>query len=69
MEAPDRPPASPIVVVRRIDAAIVVEAQAERILAIRGYRPIATVASNKAQGPIAGVAITGRRIPNRTGRT
>ena len=68
METPDRLPGSPIVAVRRIDAAIIVEAQEVRAVALRRHRPIEADAANIAQGLATSAATTGRRIPNGIGR-
>ena len=69
LEAPDRKPVSQIEVARRIDAAIVAEDEAVRIIAIRRNRPIVAVVTDTADAPFAVVAITGRRIPDWAGRT
>ena len=52
-----------IVVVRRIDVAIVVEVQVVRVVAVRRGRPIVAVVTDIVQAAIVVVAITRSRIP------
>ena len=47
-----------IVIVRRIDVAIVVEVQVVRVVTIRRCRPIVTVVANIVEAAIVVVAIT-----------
>ena len=67
LETTDRVAARAIVVVRRIDAAIVAEEQVVRVVAVRRGRPIAAVVTDTVQAAIVVVAITRSRIP-RCGR-
>ena len=61
METTDRITVCAIVVVRRIDVAIVVEVQVVRVVAVRRCRPIVAVVSNIVQTSIVVVAITRSR--------
>ena len=63
LETTDRPTVSAKVVVRRIDAAIVVEVQAERAATVRRSRPIVAVVADTAETAIVAAAITRSRIP------
>ena len=64
METTDRPTAHAIAVVRRIDAAIVVEVQVVRVDAVRRGRPIDTVVTDIIEAATAVAAETRSRIPN-----
>ena len=61
METTDRVAVRAIVVVRRIDVAIVVEVQVVSVVIVRRSRPIVAVASNIVQTSIVVVAITRSR--------
>ena len=61
METTDRITVCAIVVVRRIDVAIVVEVQVVRVVTIRRCRPIVTVVANIVEAAIVVVAITRSR--------
>ena len=52
-----------IVVVRRIDVAIVVEVQVVRVVAVRRGRPIVAVVTDIVQAANVAVAIPRSRIP------
>ena len=58
MEATDRLPVRTVVVVRRIDVAIVVEVEVIRVVAIRSNRPIVAVVADTVQPSIVVVTIT-----------
>jgi len=57
LEATDRLTVRAIVVVRRIDVAIVVEVQVVRVVAVRRGRPIVAVVTDIVQTAIVVVAI------------
>ena len=56
-----------IVVVRRIDVAIVVEVQIVRVVIVRRSRPIVAAVTDTVQTAIAAVEITRSRIPDGRG--
>ena len=58
METTDRVAVRAIVVVRRIDIAIVVEVQVVRVVIVRRSRPIVAVVADIVLTPIVVVAIT-----------
>ena len=58
LEATDRLPVRTVVVVRRIDVAIVVEVEVIRVVAIRSNRPIVAVVAGTVQPSIVVVTIT-----------
>ncbi len=60
-ETTDRLTVRPVVVVRRIDVAIVVEVQVVSVVAVRRTRPIVAVVTNIVEGAIAVVQITRSR--------
>ena len=64
METADRLTGRAIVAVRRIDEAIVAEAQVVRDVAVRRGRPIVAVATDTAETANAGGEITRSRIPS-----
>ena len=61
METTDREAVRAIVVVRRIDVAIVVEVQVVRVIAVRRCRPIVAVVADIVETAIVVVAITRSR--------
>ena len=61
METTDRVAVRAIVVVRRIDGAIVVEVQVVRVVIVRRSRPIVAVVANIVETAIIVVAITRSR--------
>lgn len=61
METTDRVAVRAIVVVRRIDVAIVVQVQVVRVVIVRRSRPIVAVASDIVQTAVVVVAITRSR--------
>ena len=61
METTDRVAVRAIVVVRRIDVAIVVEVQVVRVVIVRRSRPIVAVVANIVETAIIVVAITRSR--------
>ena len=69
LETTDRSTAQAIVAGRRIDAAIVVEAQPVRVVIVRRSRPIAAAVADKVETAIVVVAITRSRIPDGGCRT
>ena len=64
METTDRVTVRAIDADRRIDVAIVVEAQAVRSAIARRSRPIVAVAANNVETAVVAVAITRSRIPD-----
>ena len=64
METTDRVTVRAIVVVRRIDVAIVVEVQVVRVVIVRRSRPIVAVAADIAETATIAAAITRSRIPD-----
>ena len=64
METTDRPTVRATAAVRRIDVAIVVEVQAERVVTARRSRPIEAVAADIAETAIVAVAKTRSRVPD-----
>ena len=53
-----------MVAARRIDAAIAVEVQVVRVVAVRRGRPIVAEVTDSVETATAGVAITRSRIPS-----
>lgn len=64
LETTDRPTVRAIIVVRRIDPAIVAEEQAVRAVTVRRSRPIGAVVADIAETAIIAVAMTRSRVPN-----
>ena len=68
METTDRAAVRAIVVVRRIDAAIVAQVQAVRVAIVRRSRPIVAAASDIGQTAVAEAATTRSWVPDGRGR-
>ena len=64
LEAPNRLPVCPVIVVRRVDVAKVAEVKEVRKATIRSNRPIAAEVADLAQRPIIEVAITRSGVPS-----
>ena len=64
LETTDRSTAQAIVAGRRIDAAIVVEAQPVRVVIVRRSRPIAAVVADIVETAIVAAATTRSRLPD-----